>query len=258
MKDIIDEVIMISKLAGDKILEVYADETSFGVELKKDDSPLTRADKLANEVIMEGLQNLEIQYPIISEENKLLSYEMRKKYHRFWLVDPLDGTKEFIKRNGDFTVNIALVEDGIPIMGVVYVPVTKDTYWAIKGSGAFHSDENKCVRQLKANSYNSSDLGLRVVCSRSHINKDTQDFIDRLNKPIAVSRGSSLKFLLIAAGDGEVYPRIGPTMEWDTGAAQIVLEEAGGEVLNYETLEPLTYNKENLLNPYFIARARHN
>ena len=124
MKDIIDEVIMISKLAGDKILEVYADETSFGVELKKDDSPLTRADKLANEVIMEGLQNLEIQYPIISEENKLLSYEMRKKYHRFWLVDPLDGTKEFIKRNGDFTVNIALVEDGIPIMGVVYVPVT--------------------------------------------------------------------------------------------------------------------------------------
>lgn len=258
MKDVVEEIINISKLAGDKILEVYADEASFGVQFKKDDSPLTRADKLANDVIMSGLQALPTRYPIISEENKLLDYKDRKNYDRFWLVDPLDGTKEFIKRNGDFTVNIALVETGQPIMGVVHVPVTGDTYWGIKNQGAFHKNRKNEVHQLKVNSYKKNDEGLRVVCSRSHINPETQNFIDQLNNPKTVSRGSSLKFLLIAAGKAEMYPRIGPTMEWDTGAAHIVLEEAGGEVLNYETMQPLRYNKENLLNPYFIARGRLN
>lgn len=258
MKDVVEEIIKIAKLAGHKILEVYADEASFGVEFKKDDSPLTRADKLANDIIMQGLESLDQQYPIISEENKLLDYEQRKDYHRFWLVDPLDGTKEFIKRNGDFTVNIALVEEGIPILGVVYVPVTGDTYWGLKNEGAFHSDSDGGITSLRANSYANTDKELRVVCSRSHINQETQAFIDQLNKPLTVSRGSSLKFLLIASGQAEIYPRIGPTMEWDTAAAHIVLEEAGGAVLNYDTMEPLTYNKENLLNPYFIARGRLN
>jgi len=258
MKNLVDEVVAIAQKAGDQILEIYSDESKFGVEKKSDDSPLTLADKLANDVILEGLSKLSIQYPVISEETKLKPYEERKDYKRFWLVDPLDGTKEFIKRNGEFTVNIALVENGRPIMGVVYVPVSGASYWATKGSGAYHSISDQEATKLQSNTYSASDHGLRVVCSRSHINSETQAFIDELNAPEAVSKGSSLKFLLIASGQAEVYPRMGPTMEWDTGAAQIILEEAGGEVLHAETMQPLTYNKEDLLNPYFIARARLN
>jgi 3'(2'), 5'-bisphosphate nucleotidase len=240
--------------AGEEILKIYADEDSFGVELKSDDSPLTKADKAANKVIVEGLQKLEVAYPIISEEEKQVAYEMRKDYSRFWLVDPLDGTKEFIKRNGEFTVNIALVEDGIPILGVVLVPVSGEMYWATKNNGAFYQSGD-VSKQLEAPSFSMKDKGLRVVCSRSHINEETKSFIDQLDSPETVSKGSSLKFLLMAANEAEIYPRMGPTMEWDTGAAQIVLEEAGGAVLHHETGKPLIYNKENLLNPYFIARA---
>ncbi len=256
MEELTKEVVMIAKQAGAKILEIYADESRFGVETKSDDSPLTQADKQANDVIIEGLVNLSVDYPIISEETKLQPYEERKDYDRFWLVDPLDGTKEFIKRNGEFTVNIALVEKGIPIMGVVFVPVSGDSYWGVKGLGAYHQRADGVIRKLTANQYQNTDKGIRVVCSRSHINAETQSFIDALDQPEAVSKGSSLKFLLIASGEAEVYPRMGPTMEWDTGAAQIILEESGGEVLHAETLQPLNYNKENLLNPYFIARAQ--
>jgi 3'(2'), 5'-bisphosphate nucleotidase len=255
MKELAGEIVRIAKEAGDKILEIYADESRFGVELKKDESPLTLADKSANAIIVAGLEKLYTLYPIISEENKLQPYEERKHYERFWLVDPLDGTKEFIKRNGEFTVNIALIEDGIPILGVVTVPVTGDAYWGIKGQGAFHEDQRGVRRMLSAKRYTSKDAKLRVVCSRSHINTETQEFIDALVDPVKVSKGSSLKFLLIAAGEAEVYPRIGPTMEWDTAAAHIILEEAGGAVLQYETDKPLVYNKENLLNPFFIAQG---
>lgn len=256
MEELTKEVVEIAKRAGDKILEIYADESRFGVETKSDDSPLTQADKQANDVIIEGLMALSVDYPIISEETKLKPYAERKDYNRFWLVDPLDGTKEFIKRNGEFTVNIALVENGVPIMGVVYVPVSGDAYWGMKELGAYHESDQGEIRKLTANNYQNTDKGIRVVCSRSHINAETQAFIDALDQPEAVSKGSSLKFLLIAGGDAEVYPRMGPTMEWDTGAAQIILEEAGGEVLHAETMQPLNYNKENLLNPYFIARAQ--
>lgn len=256
MEELTKEVVEIAKRAGDKILEIYADESRFGVETKSDDSPLTQADKQANDVIIEGLMALSVDYPIISEETKLKPYAERKDYNRFWLVDPLDGTKEFIKRNGEFTVNIALIENGVPIMGVVYVPVSGDAYWGMKELGAYHESDQGEIRKLTANNYQNTDKGIRVVCSRSHINAETQAFIDALDQPEAVSKGSSLKFLLIAGGDAEVYPRMGPTMEWDTGAAQIILEEAGGEVLHAETMKPLNYNKENLLNPYFIARAQ--
>ena len=256
MEELTKKVLMIAKQAGEKILEIYADESRFGVVMKSDDSPLTQADKQANDVIIEGLVNLKVGYPIISEETKLKSYDERKDYDRFWLVDPLDGTKEFIKRNGEFTVNIALVENGMPIMGVVFVPVSRDTYWGMKGQGAYHESPEGEIRKLSANQYQNTDRGIRVVCSRSHINAETQSFIDALDQPEAVSKGSSLKFLLIAGGEAEVYPRMGPTMEWDTGAAQIILEESGGEVLHAETMQPLNYNKENLLNPYFIARAQ--
>ncbi len=250
----VEKIKEIAIRAGEAILEIYSDEALFDVEKKADNSPLTKADQKANDVIVNGLENLDIIYPIISEENKLVDYETRKSYKSFWLVDPLDGTKEFIKRNGEFTVNIALIQDNSPVLGVVYVPVTDEMYWAVKDEGAYYS-KNGHIERLKANSYTLRDEGLRVVCSRSHVNQETQDFIDTLKKPDTVSKGSSLKFLILAKGGAEIYPRIGPTMEWDTGAAQIILEEAGGSVLQYQKNTPLSYNKENLLNPYFIATA---
>lgn len=256
MKDLTRDVIRIAKEAGAAILTVYADEANFNTTLKDDRSPLTLADQKANEVIVKGLKQLSSSYPIISEENKQIPYSERKNFKTFWLVDPLDGTKEFIKRNGEFTVNIALVSDGRPVLGVVYVPVTDEMYWGAKGEGAFKRGKDQSIQSLKANQYNPDQSGIRVVCSRSHINEPTQAFINQLKDPIAVSKGSSLKFLLIASGEAEVYPRMGPTMEWDTGAAQIILEESGGAVLQNDNDEPLQYNKENLLNPYFIAMGR--
>lgn len=251
-KNISESVIAIARDAGAAILDIYANEADFNVEVKSDDSPLTKADRAANKVICDGLEQLSQVFPIISEENKAIPYEERKDFERFWLVDPLDGTKEFIKRNGEFTVNIALVEGQQPIFGVVYAPVLDEVYWAIKGQGAWMM-KGTDKTTLEALSFKMTDPGLKVVCSRSHLNEGTQAFIDALDTPEKVSKGSSLKFLLMAKGDAHVYPRLGPTMEWDTGAAQIVLEEAGGSVIDEETKEPLRYNKENLLNPYFIA-----
>jgi len=249
-----NEVISIACDAGAAILAIYEDEQSWSVEKKSDNSPLTKADKTANDIIVAGLNALDIVYPIISEEQKLQPYTERQGFDKFWLVDPLDGTKEFIKRNGEFTVNIALVQAGRPVLGIVYVPVTDDIYWAAKGRGAFHVKGGQST-QLHAAQYKDVDQGLKIVCSRSHINTDTQSYIDQFDLAEAVSKGSSLKFMLLAEGSAHIYPRLGPTMEWDTGAAQIILEEAGGEVLHSETMMPLTYNKEDLLNPFFIARG---
>jgi len=249
---IISEVISIAREAGMKILEVYDDIDNFQVEIKGDDSPLTRADKEANDIICAGLEKLEVQFPIISEENKLMSFENRKHYKYCWMVDPLDGTKEFIKRNGEFTVNIALIKDGKSIAGVVYTPVTDDMYYAIEGEGAFLLKGDK-KSKLISPSYTSTDEGLAIVCSRSHLNDDTQKFIDAYTNPEKVAKGSSLKFLIIASGQAHIYPRLAPTMEWDTAAAQIILEESGGSVIDAHTKKPVRYNKENLLNPHFIA-----
>jgi len=253
-KSLIPEINRISIEAGLKILEVYHSDLDFGVEAKADDSPLTIADKQANDIIVKGLEALDHQFPIISEENKLLDYADRKHYDHFWLVDPLDGTKEFIKKNGEFTVNIALVKGNQAVLGVVYTPVTKELFYAYKNGGAFKSIEGE-VTQIHANKFSTSDADLRVICSRSHLNDETQAFVDALTTPQLVSKGSSLKFLMLAEGKAELYPRIAPTMEWDTGAAQIILEEAGGSVLQYGKTEPLAYNKENLLNPFFVASA---
>jgi len=243
--------------AGAVILDVYKDEASFNVTQKKDDSPLTIADQRANEVICAGLEKLTPQIPIISEENKEIPYKKRKKFGFAWLVDPLDGTKEFIKRNGEFTVNIALLWEGKTVFGVVYVPVTKELFWGMKGSGAYvaKAGSKRKPKKLKAPKFSLEDKGIGVVCSRSHLNEDTANFISALNMPEKVSKGSSLKFLILAQGGAHVYPRLAPTMEWDTGAAHIVLEEAGGQVIHAETKQPLGYNKENLLNPHFIAYA---
>ena len=201
------------------------------------------------------MKKLPLVYPIISEENKQLDFQTRRFWRRCWLVDPLDGTKEFIKRNGDFTTNIALVENGEIILGVVGIPAADEIYWAVKGEGAFFR-KNGQVQKLEAARFKTTDKGLKIVASRSHLNEETQDFISHFNEPDLVSRGSALKFLLLAKGEAHVYPRIAPTMEWDTAAAQIILEEAGGKLTVHETGEPMKYNRENLRNPAFIATGK--
>ena len=252
---LIEEVKSIAVLAGYKILEVYNDIENFQVEQKDDDSPLTRADREANKIICEGLEKLNIKFPIISEENKLIDYDTRKDYEYVWMVDPLDGTKEFIKRNGEFTVNIALIHKNQSIAGVVYTPVTDELYYGVKNHGAYKIVD-KTEKKLSTATYNQTDEALSIVCSRSHLNDATQSFIDDYNSPDKVSKGSSLKFLIIAEGGAHIYPRLAPTMEWDTAAAQIILEEAGGTMVEAESGKPVRYNKENLLNPHFIAKAQ--
>ena len=242
----------IARRAGAAIMEIYENEADFQVEKKGDESPLTIADQRSNQLICEGLAALDVSFPIVSEENKEIPYEERKNFEYHWLVDPLDGTKEFIKRNGEFTVNIALIHEGRPVLGVVFVPATDELFWAVERAGAFRMANGE-ILQLNAAEFTLADEGLRIVTSRSHLNDATRAFVDRLQHPETVARGSSLKFTVIAQGAAHVYPRLGPTMEWDTGAAQIVLEEAGGKVIDEETGEPLRYNKENLRNPYFIA-----
>ncbi|MCP3932650.1 MAG: 3'(2'),5'-bisphosphate nucleotidase CysQ [Bacteroidetes bacterium] len=246
------QVADIAQKAGEAILNIYNHVSDIEIQQKSDSSPLTLADRKANEIICEGLEKLETQFPIVSEENKAIPYDERKNYDYHWLVDPLDGTKEFIKRNGEFTVNIALIHQQKPVLGVVYAPCLDEMYWAVKEEGAYLQKEEK-VQKIKAKPFQLTDEGLHVVCSRSHLNEGTKAFIDKLNEPELVSQGSSLKFLIIAKGEAHCYPRLAPTMEWDTGAAQIILEEAGGSVINNETQQPLQYNKENLLNPHFVA-----
>ena len=244
-----------ARQAGQAILGIYDNVDEMKVELKADQSPLTIADKIANDIICSGLRQLETKYPIISEETKQIPYSDRKNYDLFWLVDPLDGTKEFLKRNGEFTVNIALVRRQQPILGVVYAPVIDELYWGVKGEGAF-LETKQGQQQLEAADFTLSDPGLHVVCSRSHLNDETQVFIDQLHDPELVARGSSLKFLILARGQAHIYPRLAPTSEWDTGAAQIILEEAGGMIIDQDTYLPLRYNKEVLLNSHFVAYGR--
>ncbi len=224
------EVGQITRRAGAAILEVYESE-DFGVEQKADDSPLTKADKAANEVIVAGLKELVLKAPIVSEEGKDIPYAERQQYTRFWLVDPLDGTKEFIKRNGEFTVNVALIENGRPVLGAVYVPVTDELFYAAQDQGA----EQEGVGAIHAASFTLQDANLKVVASRSHLNEATQKFMDTLDAPEIVSRGSSLKIIELARGAAHVYPRLAPTMEWDTAAAHAILSEAGGQLVDEGT-----------------------
>lgn len=249
--------------AGKAIMEIYA-SPDFETEIKEDNSPLTKADKESNKVIMSYLQKTSI--PIISEENKMLDYAERKNWDLCWLVDPLDGTKEFIKRNGEFTVNIALIQDGTPILGVIYVPVTKELYYAnVQAKAAFkdvlkNEDGTNTLfskeNQLHLSGNQNKEL-IKVVGSRSHMNEQTEKFIENLKQKHdqveIVSKGSSLKFCLVAEGKADVYPRIAPTMEWDTGAGHAICSAVGLKVTQWETDQELSYNKENLLNPYFLV-----
>lgn len=245
----------IARRAGEAILEVYEKPENFEVELKSDHSPLTRADRASNQIINEGLKKLSWQFPIVSEENQSVPFEKRKHFETYWLVDPLDGTKEFIKRNGDFTINIALVENGAPVFGVVFVPFWREMYWGGADEGAYFQKGDGAAEPIGAAHFSLRESGLKIVCSRSHLDEATRAMIEKFDRPEMISRGSALKFLLLAKGEAHLYPRFGPTMEWDTAAAQIILEEAGGQLLQMQNRKPLVYNKPDLLNPPFLAMA---
>lgn len=234
--------------ANERILEIY-ESGDFSVEAKADNSPLTLADKASHLAIVEELEQTDL--PILSEEGRNISYAERRAWEYFWMIDPLDGTKEFIKKNGEFTVNIALIHQGRPVMGIVTVPVQKTLYHAIKGHGSFKDDQ-----PIGVSNRNEAESGLRIVASRSHLSWETQQFIDQFDHPQIVSKGSSLKLLMIAEGEADLYPRYAPTMEWDTAAAQIIVEEAGGRVLQKDSVLPVQYNKVDLLNPWFLVSGR--
>ena len=255
----LDKVKSIAVEAGKAIMHIYNTmPDDIGVQKKSDNSPLTKADLASNAVIVDGLEKHFPDIPIISEENKNKSYDERRHWNTVWIVDPLDGTKEFIKRNGEFTVNIALVKDGKPILGVVYVPATETLYYGSQGQGAWKEDRQGNRSKLGNTKGHYSTLGeVTVVASRSHLSEAVETFVENLRtsgKNVTfLSAGSSLKFCLVAEGKADVYPRLAPTMEWDTAAAQAVCLEAGRRVVRYEDKKDLTYNREDMLNPWFIV-----
>ncbi|BAP55931.1 inositol monophosphatase [Thioploca ingrica] len=250
MTALLATVNQLAQLAGKQIMEIY--ETDFDVEHKDDKSPLTKADMAAHNTIVKGLQETVPRWPILSEESASIPYEERAQWPCYWLVDPLDGTREFIKRNGEFTVNIALIENHQPILGVVYVPATGVTYFAAVGQGAFKWLPKQSPKPIRARSCPQDRL--TIAGSRSHAGQSLQKFIEGLGVEIElVSIGSSLKSCLVAEGKVDIYPRFGPTSEWDTAAAQCVVEQAGGYLTDTQ-LQPLRYNtKESLINPYFLV-----
>jgi len=249
---LLPQVIEIAGHAGDAILKIYNEvEGDFDIEHKDDRTPLTEADMAAHDGILQGLQELTPDIPILSEESSEIPYSERAQWRRYWLVDPLDGTREFIKRNGEFTVNIALIDDGAPIMGVVFAPVLDTFYFGIRDEGAWKQQRGGEPEPIRVRPL--GDGPVRVAGSRSHANERLMAYLERLGDYELRPMGSSLKSCLVAEGEADLYPRVGPTSEWDTAAAQAVVEAAGGHVTDTR-LRPLRYNqKESLLNPDFLV-----
>ena len=245
---LIEPLTVLVKEAGDRIMEIY--QRDFAVEAKTDKSPLTEADRAAHDQILRRLQELTPALPVLSEEGGLPDYELRRQWPRYWLVDPLDGTKEFVKKNGEFTVNVALIENGQPVLGIVHAPVLATTYIGNRGEGAWRiTDGARSVLRTRA----LPQGPLTLVVSRSHRGEAVDRLLERLPPHETRSVGSSLKFCLVAEGQADLYPRFGPTSEWDTAAAQCVVEAAGGRVTRVD-LRALTYNtKPSLLNPDFLV-----
>lgn len=250
--------------AGEEIIKVYH-ENNIGIEIKEDDSPLTLADLNSNRVITDYLNDT--PYPILSEEGRSVEYSERKNWRSLWIVDPLDGTKEFIKRNGEFTVNIALIHDQLPLLGVVYAPVTKELFFAGKDIGAYKivlkEAAKVCLNDMLLDAdalplERPSDHIFTVVASRSHLSDETVEFIEELKQKHgevnAFSRGSSLKLCMVAEGKADCYPRFAPTMEWDTAAGHAICKYSGAEVIDWETQCEMIYNREKLLNNWFLVR----
>ncbi len=240
-------------LQAGKILKKYYNSES-KILLKKDNSPLTQADLESDQLIKNLLIKLDMKIPILTEES-LVDWKIRKEWKTYWLVDPLDGTKEFIKKNGEFTVNIALIKNNSPFIGVVYCPVKKILYWNDSKKNVFKKTIGKKKERLnKRKKIDQGEKNLRVIVSRSHLNENTTQYIKKLNTPQLISCGSSLKFLYIADNKADIYPRFGPTMEWDTAAAHSILKALDIIVTNLEDKKELSYNKKNLLNPYFLIK----
>ena len=251
--DFINVALDAAVLAGEKIMEVYNASEYIDFKSKNDNSPLTIADKKSHDTIVNMLKKTGTH--IISEESESIDYQIRKKWKEYWLIDPLDGTKEFIKKNGEFTVNIALIKNNSPFIGIVYCPVKKILYWNDSNKNVFKKIIGKEKKQLnKRKKIDQVKKNLRVIVSRSHLNEDTTQYIKKLNTPQLISCGSSLKFLYIADNKADIYPRFGPTMEWDTAAAHSILKALDIMVTNLEDKRELSYNKKNLLNPYFLIK----
>ena len=249
---LLNPLLDIARAAGEEIMRIYAGE--FTVDMKEDKSPVTDADLAAHRVINTDLQRITSGMPVLSEESAGIPFSERGRWESYWLVDPLDGTKEFINKNGDFTVNIALIQRGVPLLGVVYVPVTGMSYYGCAGVGAFKRDRDGQASPIKVRKL-IEGAPVKVVASRSHRGPLLDGYLEKLGPHETVSRGSSLKFCLVADGTADVYPRLGPTSEWDTGAGHAVVLAAGGQVIGMDG-KPLPYNsKDSLLNPHFIAYA---
>jgi len=246
---LIEPTLRIARDAGQKILEIY--RSDFDIEVKADQSPLTAADRAAHQCICKGLARLTPDIPVWSEESAAVPYAQRVSWDEFWLVDPLDGTREFIKRNGEFTVNIALVQNHEPVLGVVHVPAMDKDYYGCRGKGAFVTTPGTEAQMISVEK--TARTPVRVVGSRSHRGNSLEAYLADLDEHQMVPMGSSLKLCLVAEGEADVYPRLGPTSEWDTAAAQAVVECAGGRVVDLDGA-PIRYNtKEEVLNPYFIV-----
>ena len=273
--DHLKTAILASIEAGQEILTIYQDDIK--VDYKEDNSPLTLADKTAHKIIVNRLEDFGI--PVLSEEGKHTSYKERKKWKRLWIVDPLDGTKEFIKKNGEFTVNIALIENNTPILGVVFAPDREQLYFAMQDLGAYKIDDFQLIQRVYKGICDGSlttqelisestklpvdkpaEIPYTIVGSRSHATPELEQFVEKKRREFKqvdfIPAGSSLKICLVAEGKADIYPRLGPTMEWDTAAGHAIAQYSGAEILIYESGEPMVYNKEDLLNPWFIVARK--
>jgi len=249
--ELIEQLIEISKEAGKAILEVY--NTDFDYEIKKDLSPLTTADTLSNNIICKRLKALTPEIPILSEENSDIPFSVRSQWSQYWLVDPLDGTKEFINRNGEFTTNIALIYENRPIFGMVHVPASNEIFWGSNEIGAYHLSGDSLSNKKKISVSQDIKDNLRIAASRSHPSDELNNLLDRIENYKLLNVGSSLKLCLIASGTVDIYPRLGPTSEWDIAAGHAIVIYAGGYIVGIDGM-PITYNsREDLINPEFIV-----
>ena len=247
--ELLQPTIELAEIAATEILKIY--KTEFTFKEKSDNTPLTEADLAAHRIIQKGLNKLTPDIPVLSEEDANVPYEVRKSWEMYWLVDPLDGTREFIKRNGEFTINIALIQNQLPILGVIYVPVSKVCYYAIKGSGAYKLTKDNETQSISVRKAKKDKI--HVAGSRSYLDNSLDKFLKNLDNYALTKMGSSLKSCLVAEGEVDIYPRLGPTSEWDTAAAQCIVEEAGGHITTTD-MKQLRYNtKDSLLNPHFFV-----
>ena len=248
-EQLISSTVEITKEAGEAITEIY--NSDFAYQLKKDLSPITAADNLSHNIITDRLKILTPEIPILSEENCDIPYKIRSQWTQYWLVDPLDGTKEFIKKNGEFTVNIALIENNNPIFGIIHIPVTNETYWGSKVNGSFYSTENNDAEQISVSDNYQNPM--RIVASRSHPSEMLNSLLESIADYEIIEVGSSIKFCLIASGQADCYPRFGPTSEWDTAAGEAIVRFAGGHLVTANG-DLMSYNlKRDYLNPNFIV-----